>query len=123
MTMVRLDSLHANFAPASNGRSLGTPWQPSVDRPVLVIFSIEISVTSVLLGSARRDVSLMSDSSATPTTVRGLVRNQLSGVAATSVATKQLVYLVPKGHYVEIDTTNSSGTGSVSIASQVEIIL
>lgn len=117
------DKLNANFVHASNARVLGTAFQPSVNRPVLVSYTIELSVTSTLLGTATREVELRSDSANPPTVVRGTCRNQLTGVAATNLQRVQLSCLIAKGDFVNLVSVNSTGTGTITIISQDEVVL
>lgn len=117
------DNLLAIFSANTPARVLESSFQPSNSRPTLVLYSIQLSVTSILLGGAIRTVSLLSDASDPPTTPRASISNSLSDVVATNTQTSELMYLVPREHFVKISVTNSSGTGSVSMVNQTEIIL
>jgi hypothetical protein len=115
--------MNPNFQPTTPVRVLGTAFQPSPDRPCYVSYTVEISISSTLLGTANRQVTLLSDASNPPVTARASTRNQLSGVLATNLQRSQLSYLVPKGHFVSVNITGTTGTGSVTMAEQVEEIL
>lgn len=123
MIQVDRDTMNPNFSPTTPARVLGTAFQPSVERPCWVSYTIEISISSTLLGTANRQVSLLSDTVNPPTTARASTRNQMSGVLATNVQRSQLSYLVPKGHFVAVNITGTTGTGSAAIVEQVETVL
>lgn len=109
-------------------RVLGTAFQPSTTRPTLVLYSIKTAVTNPLLaGASTAMVQLMSDTNATPTTVRGEVAAESSvglavAVAITTSNTAVLAYLVPANHYVRLVST-TTGTGTTSVIRQTEITL
>lgn len=118
------ESLLDNFVPDSaQGRTLRTNFQPSERRPVLVTYSVQITVTSGENGM----VQLISDASSTPTTVRSQISHGLTITGlltgGTGIVTGTLTYLVPKGHYVRIQTTNTAGTPAFSLVAQTEMPL
>lgn len=120
---VERDKLNANIATTTPARTLESAFQPSADRPVLVSYTLEISVTSTLLGTANRVATLFSDAANPPTTPRASTRNQISGVASTNVQRTQVSALINKGDYVLLSVTATSGTGSVTIIEQTEQVL
>jgi hypothetical protein len=95
---------------------------------VWVSYSCKTTVTSpAVAGSAIASCALLSDAAAVPVTARARVEATVSlnlggGVALTTSNTAALTYLVPAGHYVRI-VSSISGTGSVSLAEQVEVTL
>lgn len=115
----------ASVTPSASTRALNTAFQPSTTKPTLVSYSIKTQVTNpALAGTSTATVALMSDASNPPTTERGRVE-ATSGVgvsvtlALTTSNTATLSYIVPANHWVRLAST-TTGTGSVSIVSQVE---
>lgn len=105
----------------TSARVLATPFRPSVTHPVWCSYTIEASVTVTVLAGESAEVELRSDAAATPTTVRGSVSVQASGVLGlTRTDRQQLVYLCPAGHYVSLV---KSGAGIATLVSQVEVSL
>jgi hypothetical protein len=116
------------FTPANNSRTLGTVFQPSATRPTLVVFSVRVVSAITLTTGAAGRVELLSDSSATPTTVRARVAGGITGAlvvgaSLTDTAEGTLTWLVPAGDYVKLASTNETGTPTYSITAQYEIVL
>lgn len=113
------------IAITASARALGTTFQPSATKAVLVSYSCKTQVTNPLLaGTSTATCSLFSDASATPTTERARVEATngvgLSvSIAITTSNTALLTYIVPAGHYVRL-AQSVSGTGSVALVAQVE---
>lgn len=114
--------------PFASTRALGTTFQPSAIKAVLVSYTITTQVTNPLLaGTSTCTVTLLSDSAATPTTERARV-GATSGVGLTvsiqitTSNTATLSYLVPPGHYVRL-VSAVTGTGSAAIIFQNEVTL
>lgn len=110
---------------ATPARVIGTAFQPNATKATFVSYAVKTTVTNPLLvGTSTATVTLLSDTSATPTTERGRVE-ATSGVgvsvtiALTTSNSAQLTYVVPAGHWVRLVST-VSGTGSTAIVSQVE---
>lgn len=110
---------------SSPGRSLDSTFQPSATRPVLVCYVIEFTTAATVAGGQTGTVELRSDAASPPTTVRGSVLDTLGVTLGISVNINHssrvpLVYIVPAGHNVRLV---SSGTATISLASQTEITL
>lgn len=123
------------YPPSSNAvtpsvptRALNTAFQISATNNALACYSVAMTTTNPLLaGSSTAQVQLVSDVSATPTTVRGTVATSSSVALAVAIAlttgnTVQLCYMVPAGAFVKLNSS-TTGTASVTIASQSEEIL
>lgn len=114
--------------PSTPTRTLNTSFQISATNSALACYSIVLSTTNPLLaGTSTAQAQLVSDAATTPTTARGTAAISSSVTLAVAIAlttgnTVQLCYLVPAGHWVRLNSS-TSGTGSVSISSQVEEIL
>jgi len=112
-------------APATPIRVLGTAFQPSATKAVLVSYSVRTVVTNPLLaGTSTASVALLSDASNPPTTERCRVAADSSvgitvSIALTTSNTAPLTYLVPAGHYVRL-VSAVTGTGATAIISQTE---
>lgn len=112
-------------APATPIRVLGTAFQPSATKAVLVSYSARTVVTNPLLaGASTASVVLLSDASNPPATERCRVAADSSVGIAVSIAlttsnTAALTYLVPAGHYVRLVST-ITGAGTTAIISQTE---
>ncbi len=111
--------------PAASARVIGTAFQPSPIKAVLVSYSVKTTVTNPLLaGTSTATVTLLSDAANPPTTERARVEATSAvglavTIALTTSNTAPLTYLVPPGHYVRLVST-TAGTGSTSIISQTE---
>lgn len=97
------------------GLGLNAARQPSTTRPTRVTASGGISMTSTLLGAQSASVTLLSDASNPPTTIRAVAPAALSGVAATVQTPWQLTYDVPAGHYYKL-STSTTANASVSLS-------
>lgn len=126
----REDHAHPLFAvtPAVSTRVIGTTFQPSATKAVLVSYSVRTQVTNPLVaGTSTALVTLLSDASNPPTTERARVAAESSVALAVAVAittsnTAPVSYLVPPGHFVRLAST-TTGTAATSIASQVEEVI
>lgn len=112
--------------PARTLNSAG--FQPNLERPCLVTYSIRIDSTLENAGGEEGLVELMSDAASTPTIVRvsGINGNTGTVDIATSVVSSDtviLTYLVPAGDYVRLITTNLVGNPDFTLIHQTEIIL
>lgn len=114
--------------PTVSSRALNTSFQPHATKAVRVSYSVRTQVTNpLLIGTSTATCTLLSDAATTPTTERGRVAAE-SGVgitvtiAMTTSNTAPLSYIVPAGHYVRL-VSSVTGTGAVSIVSQVEEVL
>lgn len=109
---------------ATPTRTLNSNFTPSATRPVLCIYSIQINSGNNVDGQ----VELRSDSAATPTTARAMIRSQIAvsgllGVSGSTISAGVLVYLVPATHNVRLVTINNSGTPTFTLVNQVEITI
>jgi hypothetical protein len=123
-----LPYLNDTFTVANNSRSIGTAFQPSTTRPVLFICSVRIVSALTISGGAAGRCELLSDSSATPTTVRarvagGCTGTVVVGVSLTDTAEATMAWLVPTGDYVKLATTNETGTPTFTLTAQWELTL
>ena len=114
-----------SVAASTPTRVLNTTFAPNSTRPVLVIYTVEISCTATLLGGQAGTVELRSDMAATPTTVRSSVSNANTvslAIALTAVNTQRgvLTYLVPPGHNVRLVV---SGSATITLVNQTEVTL
>lgn len=106
-------------------RVLGTAFQPSTTKQVLVSYSVKITCTASLAGGQDGKIELLSDASNPPTTVRATAQNQNSvslaiALTAVNAQTLQLSYWTPPGHFVLLKSTQTTGTPTFSIINQVE---
>lgn len=111
---------NTSVTPSAPTRALGTTYQNTSGKVLRVTPSIEVSATSLLLTGSKIKVELMSDSAATPTTVRGTVGQSVAGVLSlTNSNTIPVSYDVPPNHYYRTLTTQVSGGASGSSATLV----
>lgn len=109
-------------------RSFNTTFQPSATRPVLCLYSVRIASTLSLAGGQGGRAELVSDAAAPPTVVQSRVAGSSTGTAViglaiTDVVEAVLVYLVPPGHNVRINTINEVGVPTFSLGRVTEITL
>lgn len=118
--------LAASSSASTPSRTLNSNFTPNASKMVFVSYTISISCSATIAGGGQTGkVELRSDSSATPTTVRGWVANTNSvtlAVAVGVVNTQEAVlsYLVPAGEKVRLV---SSGTATISIVAQSEVAI
>lgn len=105
-----------DFLPNTTARVLGTAFQPSPLRPVLVSYSVDIGVG----GLGEGYVELRSDGFDPPTTVRARVGRVLVAGAFPDGLQANLSYLVPPSDRVRLVAVTVAGTPTFSIVSQVE---
>ena len=112
-------------APASPTRALNTAFQVSVSRPVLVSYSVDISVVSLLLTGTQGTITLQyadTAAMASPVTV-SVATNSTGGVLnVANIGTASLVGFVPAGKFVRLTTTNVSGTPTFTFRNGQETI-
>lgn len=113
---------------SSPGRSLNSTFTPSATKATLVIYTIEIPCTANLSGGQAGRVRLLSDTSSPPTTERCQVYNESSvslAIALTAVNKQRgiLFHFVPPGHKVLLESTQVTGTPTISIVTQTEVTL
>lgn len=111
---VDLDGLEAVAAAGTSHSGLGfnAARRPSTTRPTKVNVTGTITMTSTLLGAQTAKIELMSDSSSSPTTVRGDQPAGLSGVAASTTVPWSMTYEVPAGDYYKLVTTLSANASA-----------
>lgn len=116
--------LAASFVSSTPSRSLNSSFMPSSSKYTMVLYTVQISCSSVLGTSQSGTVQLMSDASSTPTTARCNLSNtsSVSLVGLTAVNTQQavLMFIVPPNHYVKLV---SSGNATISLVGQTEIVI
>lgn len=100
-------------ASSSVSLSSGTARQPSTTRPVMVYLTGSWSWNLTAIGTATGSLSFKSDSSATPSTVvyapawsRGVGVGVI--VADTGTMPVCMSYLVPAGHYYQVDAAGGA---------------
>lgn len=116
--------------PTQPVRALNTPFQPSLTRPVLCIYSVEIAA-GFGNGSpgANGSVDLCSDPFNPPTTVRCKVVNDMAGQISpvgdflVLRPTLILVFLAPPTWWVSMETDSTGGGPSFALVAVSEIIL
>lgn len=119
----------STVTPSTSARTLNSAgFQPSATNAVFAVYSIQISCTASLTGGQAGQVQLLSDSNATPTTVRATIANQNTsgltiGLTVVNNQTATLTYLVPAGHYVKLVSSNTTGTPTYTFVSQTEEVL
>jgi len=109
-------------------RAFNTTFQPSTTRPTLCIYSIRIVADLTLGGAESGRVELVSDAAAPPVTVQcrmahGLAGTLVLGVTITSSMESVLVYLVPAGHNVRLNTINETTAPTYTLVRATEIAL
>lgn len=114
--------------PSTPTRTLNSNFTPNATKAVFCSYTIKTTVTNpLLIGTSTATVSLLSDTAATPTTVRAQAGAE-SGVgitvtiALTTSNISTVSYIVPAGHNVRLASA-TTGTGSVSIVAQTEEVL
>ncbi len=110
---------------SSPGRALGVAFQPHATRPVWATYAIQVEMTATVAGSQSITAQLLSDASPTPATVRVQAEESLGvalAIAITLNATRTVLlsYLVPPGHYVQL---NATGSGTATLISETEVVL
>lgn len=115
-------------APVTPARTLNTDFTPNTERPTLCIYSCEIAGTTTLLSGDDGTIELRSDTAATPTTPRCSMRNRIFQGLGVTVGTQStvrstLVYFVPAGHSVRLQTIVTLAAPTFAIIHQVEIAL
>lgn len=109
-------------------RTFNTDFTPSLGRPALCIYTVQVGGTTTLLSGDDGVIELRSDTAATPTTVRCSMRNRIFQTLGITVGTNTvirtpLVYLVPAGHNVRIGTVTLTAAPVFTFINSVEIIL
>jgi len=105
-------------------RNFNEVFQPSTERPVLLVYTFDLTVTAVLLTLTSVTVDLVSDDQNPPSIVRatasyGVTANGLSLSLAQTIR-QSITYIVPPGHYVNLVT---SGVGTAALVTQNEALL
>lgn len=109
-------------------RAIGTAWTPSADKPVLVVATVRISVTSTIGGASEAAIEMRSDSAATPTTRRCRAQNRatVSLAAILQVVDEKtftLVHLVPAGEKVILVKSVNTGTNTTTLEEVTETVI
>lgn len=113
------------YAASSPNRSLNMVFMPSATDATMCHYTISIACTISITTGQTGSVTLFSDKGSPPTTFRGRVTNNNTGALTiglnlTNTQETVLSYLVPPGYNVELV---SSGTGTISITGQSEVIV
>lgn len=107
-------------------RALNTPFQPNATRPVHVVYSVDISVVSLLLTGTQGTVALQYADNAAMSA--GLVTvltatNSTGGVLnVANIGTATLSGFIPAGKFVRLVTTNNSGTPTFTFRNGQETV-
>lgn len=112
---------------ANPARSLNTAFQISTTRDAHVAYTVDISVTSLLLAGASGRVYLeyADDAAFTASVVTvNSSPNATGGVLnVTNLGTGNVVGIVPAGKYVRIRTANVTGTPTFTFGGSQEVLL
>lgn len=114
---------------AHPARAFNTTFMPSATRPTLVIYSVRVTCTQTPASGAQAGrIEIRSDAGSPPTTVQAVMAGGQSGtlVAALTIVDAvgaDLVYLVPEGHNVRIETVTEAGTPAYTLSRVTEITL
>lgn len=116
------------IVPNVPSRTLNSVFQPSTTKLVRVGYDVDVSTSLSLTGGQEGRVRLLSDASNPPTTVRRVKSNGNSGALTIGLSLVQKItlgldYDVPPGHYVKIETTNTTGTPTFALVGQSEVEL
>jgi len=108
-------------------RTLNVTFTPSATRPVLGIYSCQITCSAALIAGQSGRVDLLADLGA-PVTVRSSERNSLvpgliTALGDTTIQRTELTFLFPAGWSGQLKTTAETGAPTFSISAQTEIIL
>ncbi len=109
-----------NTATSSPQRTLNTPFQVDLSNSSLVFYTIELVVQAPLLDTQTASVLLHCND--IPSAEATLTSGQLSGISLVSLQTtsrQMLTGWIPAGHTVNLV---SSGSGSSSVISSLELI-
>ena len=110
---------------ATANRPLNTAYQINATRPVLVSYSVDISVVSLLLAGTQGTVTLQyADTSAmtSPVTVASATNSTGGVLNVSNIGTAALVGFVPAGKFVRIVTANTAGTPTFTFRNGQETI-
>lgn len=113
---------------SSPGRSFNSTFTPSATKATLVCYTVEIACTANLVGGQAGRVRLLSDTSTPPTTERCQVYNENSvslALAITAINKQRatLWHFVPPGHKVYLESTQVTGTPTITLVTQTEVTL
>ncbi|NBW11373.1 MAG: hypothetical protein EBR82_25405 [Caulobacteraceae bacterium] len=92
-----------SWAQSAVSRSFDANYRPSTTKWVLITANVSIAQSG-----NEGQIVLYSDSSSTPSTVRGVVRIGAGNVTGGGM----LVHLVPPGHYYRLERQGVSGSGT-----------
>lgn len=108
-------------------RTVGTAFQISTTRSAQVIYKIPVTSIAALLGGSQAACSLKyADNSAMTTNLVTLPGDQFgvgSGLVVTAYGTLTLSGMIPAGKWVQITTTNVSGTPTYGTVSAQEVLI
>lgn len=108
-------------------RSLNSAFQISTSRDAQVVYTVDIQVSSLLLGNAQGTVVLQyADNSGMSTNLVALPggTNATSGVLnVVNTGTVTLAGRIPAGKYVRLATTTNSGTVAFAFRAAQEVLL
>lgn len=111
----------------SVSRSLNSAFQASTTQDAIVSYTIDISVTSLLLAGTQGTLTLQyADDSGFTTNVKTVSggTNSTGGVLnVTNVSTVSVNGVIPAGKYIKIVTANTIGTPTFTYRSGQEVLL
>ena len=117
----------ATPSPSAATRSLNTAFQISTTRNTQVSYAVDVSVTSVLLAGTQGTVTLEYADNSGMTTNLVIVASGTSATGGvlnvTNVGTVSLVGFIPAGKFVEILTTNTTGTPTFTSRAGQEVLM
>jgi hypothetical protein len=116
------------ISPVTPVRTFNTTFTPHLTRPVLAVYTVEITCVTTLLSGDDGTIELRSDTNPTPTTVRASCRNRLFQTVGTSVGTQSIVrtaltYIVPPGSNVRLVTIVTVALPVFTLVTSVETII
>lgn len=100
------------YSTSTQTRSFNTSFRPSSTRPSNVVYSVSVSVQSLLIGTNSGSVFLEISADDTNWATVSQCGLSLAGVAATQVASYVISCHVPAGYYVRLRTAESGTNGA-----------
>lgn len=105
------------------GRTIGTSYQPSLQRMAIVAYNVTITnAATVLLGNSGQVILETSPDNSTWTTISTGASSMGSGILVTSISTVTVLAFVPRGYYARIRTVNVTGTPTYSAPAGIEVL-
>ncbi len=119
------DNSVASVTHTTSSRALGAAFQPSVGRPVMGCYSVQISTAVTLSGGQAGRVELLVDAANPPTTARSSIPGGVTGTVVLGVSLSfsfggVLCALFKPGEFGLLQTVDVVGSPSYSIVQQTE---